>query len=112
MVKNKKINLSFCSKIYIAGHKGMVGSAFLDFLNNGYTNLLYKSKSELDLLNQEKVFKFLYDEKPDYVIIAAARVGGIEANNKFRGKFIYENLQIMANLIHGSFLANVKNLLF
>ena len=99
MVKNKKINLSFCSKIYIAGHKGMVGSAFLDFfLNNGYTNLLYKSKSELDLLNQEKVFKFLYDEKPDYVIIAAARgVGGSEANNKFRGKFIYENLQIMAN---------------
>ena len=100
-------------KIFLAGHKGHLGSAIFKKLKKaGFKNILTIDKSKLNLLNQEKVFKFLYDEKPDYVIIAAARVGGIEANNKFRGKFIYENLQIMANLIHGAFLANVKNLLF
>ena len=100
------------SKIFIAGHNGMVGSSIKRNLdNNGYTNIITKNKNKLDLLNQDKTFKFLKKYKPQYVIIAAAKVGGIVANLKYKNKFIYENLQIQNNLIHGSYLAGVKNLI-
>lgn len=100
------------TKIFIAGHKGMVGSAIYRKLeSNGYFNIITKNKDKLDLLNQDKTFKFLKKNKPHYVIIAAAKVGGIVANLKSKSKFIYENLQIQNNLIHGSYLAGVKNLI-
>ena len=101
------------SKIFIAGHKGMVGSAILRKLKSkGFSKIIFCEKKKLNLLNQDKVFKFLKKKKPDIVIIAAARVGGILANSTFKDKFIYENLQIQNNLIHGSYLAKVKNLMF
>ena len=101
------------SKIYIAGHKGMVGSAVLRKLKSkGFMKLIFSEKKKLDLLNQDKVFRYLKKNKPDLVIIAAARVGGILANSTYKHKFIYENLQIQNNLIHGSYLAKVKNLIF
>ena len=101
------------SKIFVAGHKGHLGSSILrELKKKKYDNLITKNKTQLNLLDQSKVFKFLKKKKPKLVIIAAARVGGIYANNKFRGKYIYENLQIQNNLIHGSFLAGVKNLIF
>ena len=101
------------SKIYIAGHKGLVGSAILRKLKlNNYSKLIYKTRKQLDLTNQLKVFNFLKKNKPDAVIIAAAKVGGIQANNTEKANFIYENLQIQNNLIHGSFSAGVKNLIF
>ena len=100
------------TKIFIAGHNGMVGSSIKRKLdNNGYTNIITKNKNKLDLLNQDKTFKFLKKCKPEYVIIAAAKVGGIVANLKYKNKFLYENLQIQNNLIHGSYLAGVKNLI-
>ena len=105
------INLK--SKIYIAGHKGLVGSSILRKLKEkGYNNLLYKNKKELDLCNQSKVFKFLKKNKPDFIFIAAARVGGILDNNLFKADFIYQNLLIQSNLIHGAYLSGVKNLIF
>tara|TARA_B100000965_G_C19490786_1_gene712902 strand:+ start:122 stop:1051 length:930 start_codon:yes stop_codon:yes gene_type:complete len=101
------------SKIFIAGHRGMVGSAVLRKLKNkGFSKIILSEKKNLDLLNQNKVFKFLKKKKPDLVIIAAARVGGILANATLKHKFIYENLQIQNNLIHGSYLAKIKNLIF
>ena len=101
------------SKIFIAGHKGMVGSAILRKLKSkGFSKIIFFEKKKLNLLNQDKVFKFLKKKKPNIVIIAAARVGGILANSTFKDKFIYENLQIQNNLIHGSYLAKVKNLMF
>ena len=101
------------SKIFVAGHKGMVGSAILRKLKSkGFSKIIVCEKKKLNLLNQDKVFKFLKKKKPDIVIIAAARVGGILANSTFKDKFIYENLQIQNNLIHGSYLAKVKNLMF
>ena len=101
------------SKIFVAGHKGMVGSAILRKLKSkGFSKIIFCEKKKLNLLNQDKVFKFLKKKKPDIVIIAAARVGGILANSTFKDKFIYENLQIQNNLIHGSYLAKVKNLMF
>ena len=101
------------SKIYLAGHNGHLGSAILRNLkNNGYKKIITADKKKLDLLNQKKVFDFLKKNKPKYVIVAAARVGGVKANNTYRGKFIYENLEIQNNLIHGSFLSGVKNLIF
>jgi GDP-L-fucose synthase len=101
------------SKIYIAGHNGMVGSAIVRNLKSkGYHNLIHKSFSELDLLNQSDVQKFFQTEKPEYVILAAAKVGGIAANNTYRAQFIYENLQIQNNVIHASHLNSVKKLLF
>lgn len=101
------------SKIYIAGHKGMIGSAILkNFKKNKKLDLIYEDKNTLDLTNQNKVFKYLKKIKPDGVIIAAAKVGGIVANNSHRAPFIYENISIQSNIIHGSYLAGVKNLIF
>ena len=101
------------SKIFVAGHKGMVGSAVIRKLKEkGFSNIIFAEKKKLNLLDQNKVFKFLKKMKPDLVVIAAAKVGGIQANSNFKHIFIYENLQIQNNLIHGSFLAKVKNLIF
>ena len=101
------------SKIYIAGHKGLVGSAVLKLLKKkGYKNLFFKESKELDLRKQEDTFNYLRKIKPQFVIICAARVGGIKANKIRRAEFIYDNLSIQNNLIHGSFMANVKNLIF
>jgi len=101
------------SKIYIAGHTGMVGSAILRKLKSeNYTNLILKSRKELDLINQEAVENFLNAEKPEYVFLAAAKVGGIYANESKSADFIYENLMIQNNLITSSFNSNVKKLLF
>lgn len=100
-------------KIYIAGHRGMVGSAILRQLKEkGYTNFVLKTSSELDLRNQQAVADFFAEEKPDYVFLAAAKVGGIIANNTYRGDFIYENLMIQNNVIHQAYLNNVKKLMF
>ncbi len=101
------------SKIYIAGHTGLVGSSIARNLNEqGFTNILTKKHEELDLINQQQVKDFFEKEKPDYVIFAAAKVGGILANNLYRAEFIYDNLQIQNNIIHQSYLHNVKKLLF
>ena len=100
-------------KIYIAGHNGMVGSAIVRKLSGkGFMNITTCSSSELDLTNQQNVHNFLQDESPDYVVITAAKVGGIHANDSYPAEFIYQNLMIEANLIHGSYLAGVNNLLF
>ena len=101
------------SKIYIAGHRGMVGSAILRNLQNlGYTNFVLKTSKELDLTNQVAVDDFFSTEKPDYVFDAAAKVGGIVANNTYRAQFIYENLMIQNNIIHSAYKHGVKKLLF
>jgi len=101
------------SKIYIAGNQGLVGSAILHNLQQkGYDNLVCKTHDELDLTNQNAVERFFASEKPEYVILAAAKVGGIVANNTYRADFIYENLQIQNNVIHQSYLHGVKKLLF
>lgn len=100
-------------KIYVAGHRGLVGSALTRKLQDkGYENLLVRTHDELDLLNQHAVFDFLKNEKPDVVILAAAKVGGIGANVAYPAEFIYENLQIECNVIHGSFEADINDLLF
>jgi GDP-L-fucose synthase len=99
------------SKIYIAGHRGMVGSAIVRRLQaGGYTNTLTRTHAELDLLDQRAVFDFLAQEKPDYIFLAAAKVGGIQANNTYRADFIYQNLMIEANIIHGAHQAGVQRL--
>ena len=101
------------ARIFITGHRGMVGSALVRRLQaGGYTNILTRSRTELDLLDQRAVQAFLAEEKPDYIFIAAARVGGIQANNIHRADFIYQNLMIEANLIHGAHLAGVQRLMF
>ncbi len=101
------------SKIYVAGHRGMVGSAIFRLLKKkGYTNIVTRTSAELDLRNQDAVKCFFANEKPDYVFLAAAKVGGIMANNTYRADFIYENLMIQNNVIHESFLNNVKKLMF
>ena len=101
------------SKIYIAGHKGMVGSAILRNLQEkGYKNFLLKTSSELDLKKTQQVDEFFETEKPDYVFLAAAKVGGIQANNSYRADFLYDNLMIQNNIIHASFVNKVKKLLF
>ena len=101
------------SRVYVAGHRGMVGSAILRRLQaDGYGNLVTRARAELDLLDQASVHRFLADAKPDYIFIAAARVGGIQANNQQRADFLYENLQIQNNLIHGAHLAGVQRLMF
>ena len=101
------------SKIYVAGHRGLVGSAIVKKLKEkGYNNLLLKTHQELDLLDSVAVEAFFKKEKPQYVFLAAAKVGGIVANNTYRAEFIYENLQIQNNIIHQSYLHDVKKLLF
>jgi len=101
------------SKIFVAGHKGLVGSAILRKLQeDGYTNLIYKTSSELDLTNQKDVEQFFHDEQLEYVFVAAAKVGGIVANNTYRADFIYKNLMIECNIIHSSYKFGVKKLLF
>ena len=101
------------SKIYIAGHRGMVGSAIFRKLDKeGYSNLITRTSSELDLKNQQAVADFFAKEKPEYVFLAAAKVGGIIANDTFRADFIYENLSIQNNVIHQSYLNGVKKLMF
>lgn len=101
------------AKIYVAGHNGMVGSAIVRALNVlGYTNLLLKTSKELDLRVQSEVQSFFEKEKPEYVFLAAAKVGGIEANNTYRADFLYENLMIQNNVIHQSYVHGVEKLLF
>lgn len=101
------------SKIYVAGHNGMVGSAIVRNLKaNGYTNLVLKNSKELDLRNQQAVADFFAQEKPQYVFLAAAKVGGIVANNTLRADFLYENLAIQNNVIHQSYLNKVTKLMF
>jgi GDP-L-fucose synthase len=101
------------AKIYIAGHRGMVGSAIVRRLQSaGYTNLLTRTHAELDLTQQGSVAQWMAQEKPDYVFLAAAKVGGIHANNTYRGEFIYQNLMMEANIVHAAWQAGVKRLLF
>ena len=100
-------------KLYIAGHNGMVGSAIKrKLLSEGFTNFVVKSSKELDLKRQAEVEEFFSSEKPDYVFLAAAKVGGIQANNTYRGEFLYDNLMIQNNVIHSSYLSGVKKLMF
>jgi len=101
------------SKIYVAGHRGMVGSAIVRKLESeGYSSIIYQTSKELDLRDQKAVTDFFHQEKPDYVFLAAAKVGGINANNIYRGQFLYENLMIQSNVIHSSYETGVKKLLF
>lgn len=101
------------SKIYVAGHRGMVGSAIVRKLeSDGYDNITVRTSSELDLRNQQAVNEFFAEEKPEYVFLSAAKVGGIVANNTYRAEFIYDNLMIEANIIHASYVTEVKKLLF
>lgn len=101
------------AKIYVAGHRGMVGSAMIRRLHQaGFTNFVTRTSSELDLRNQQAVTDFFAQEKPDYVVLAAAKVGGINANNIYRGEFLYDNLMIQNNVIHNAYLNGVKKLLF
>ena len=101
------------SKIYVAGHKGLVGSAIIRRLKRkGYSNLIFKTSKELDLRDQNKVLRFLKKHKPDFIFIAAAKVGGIFSNNNYKANFIYDNLAIQINLIHSAFLSGIKNLIF
>ncbi|MDR0664445.1 MAG: GDP-L-fucose synthase [Helicobacteraceae bacterium] len=103
----------FNKKIYVAGHNGMVGSAIVRRLRRGgYDNLILRSRAELDLLDQKAVRAFLNAEKPDFIFLAAAKVGGINANNIYRADFIYENIQIETNVIYGAFLAGIADLCF
>jgi len=101
------------SKIYVAGHNGLVGSAIVRILKRkGFKKIITQTRKNLDLTNQNKVFNFLKKNKPDMIFIAAAKVGGISANNKFRGEFIYENLEIQNNIIHSAFKNKINNLIF
>ena len=110
-LKNQKMNKT--DRIYIAGHNGMVGSAIIrELKSEGYENLITKNSNELDLRNQNAVHDFFEKEKPDFVFLVAAKVGGILANNTFRADFLYDNLMIEANIIHASYLFKVKKLLF
>jgi GDP-L-fucose synthase len=105
--------MELSSKIFIAGHRGMVGSAILRRLQAaGYSNFVLRTSAELDLRNQQQVNDFFRTETPEYVFLAAARVGGILANNAYRADFIYENMMIQSNVIHASYVNNVKKLLF
>lgn len=100
-------------KIYVAGHQGMVGSAIVRVLKNkGYANIICRTHKELDLSNQADVNQFFKEEKPEQIYLAAAKVGGIHANNTYPAEFIYMNLMIEANVIHAAFTSGVKRLLF
>jgi GDP-L-fucose synthase len=113
-IKNSPVgNLQKNDKIYVAGHRGLVGSAIVRRLKqSGFSNLLLRSHDELDLINQRAVQAFFKSEEPDYVILAAAKVGGIHANNTFPADFIYQNMMIEANVINSAYESNVKRLLF
>ena len=101
------------SKIFLTGHKGLVGSEILrKLIQNGYTNILTIDRKKLDLTNQQKVFNFIKKNKPKYIIIAAARVGGIKANVKYPAEFLFQNMAIQNNLIHGAYLNKIKNIIF
>ena len=101
------------SKIFVAGHKGLVGSAIVRKLKeNGYYKILTIEKKKLDLTDQASVYNYLKKNKPDFIFIAAAKVGGIFSNNKFRADFIYSNLSIQNNIIHGAYKCKIKNLIF
>jgi len=109
----KTENMNKASKIYVAGHRGLVGSAIWENMEEkGYTNLVGRTSGELDLLDQKATEKFFAEEKPEYVFLAAARVGGIVANNTYRADFIYQNLTIQNNVIHNAWKYGVKKLLF
>jgi len=118
MIKKNKITakssvLSPEHSIFVSGHRGMVGSAIWRCLEDrGYTHLIGKTHAELDLIRQKEVEAFFAAQKPDYVVLASAKVGGIGANSKFRAEFIYDNLMIQANVIHAAYTAGVKKLLF
>jgi GDP-L-fucose synthase len=113
-VGNERIyTMEITSKIYVAGHNGLVGSAIIRALKlAGFTNIITRSRHELDLCNQQAVVHFFKEYKPEFVFLAAAKVGGIKANFDYPASFIYENLMIEANVIHAAFLTNVKKLLF
>ena len=101
------------SKIFVAGHRGMVGSAICkDLINKGYNNIVTRTSQELNLINQQDVARFFEEEKPEYVFLAAAKVGGIIANSTYKADFIYQNLMIQSNVIHQSYVSGVKKLLF
>ena len=101
------------AKIFVAGHRGMVGSAIVRKLEaEGYTNIITRTHAELDLIRQDQVEAFFNSEKPDYVFLAAARVGGIWGNNTYPAQFIYQNIAIQTNIIHASYTNNVNKLLF
>ena len=101
------------SKIYVAGHRGMAGSAIVRKLNaEGFNNIIIRTSNELDLRNQNAVNVFFEAEKPEVVVLAAAKVGGINANNVYRAEFLYDNLMIEANIIHAAYKSKVKKLLF
>src|ERR1041385_5158812 len=101
------------SKIYIAGHRGMAGSAIeRNLRKRGFTNFIFKTSAELDLRNQKAVAEFFANEKPEYVFLCAAKVGGIHANNTYRGSFLYDNLMIQSNVIHSAYENAAKKLLF
>jgi GDP-L-fucose synthase len=105
--------MEFNSKIFVAGHRGMVGSAIVkDLTNKGFNNIITRTSSELNLINQQDVSDFFELEKPEYVFLAAAKVGGIVANNSYRADFLYENIMIQSNVIHQSYKSGVKKLLF
>jgi GDP-L-fucose synthase len=106
-------NMNKTDKIYIAGHRGMVGSAIVRRLHkDGFTNIVTRTHKEMDLTSQQAVADFFASEKPDVVVLAAAKVGGIHANNVYRAQFLYENLMIQNNVIHGAYTNGVKKLLF
>lgn len=101
------------AKIYVAGHRGLVGSAIMRALNaQGYANIIVRGSFELDLRNQQAVNEFFEQERPEYVFLAAAKVGGIHANNIYPAQFIYDNITIQTNIIHAAYMNNVKKLLF
>ena len=105
------INLN--SKIYVAGHNGLVGSAIVrELKKKGYNNILVASKKRLNLINQSKVLKFLKKNKPAFIFLAAAKVGGVYSNKKYKADYLYENLTIQSNVINGAYLSGVKNLIF
>lgn len=111
--QKNSLEMDKSSKIYVAGHKGMVGSAIVRSLEAaGFNNLVVRSRGELDLRNQSAVSSFFAAERPEYVFLAAAHVGGILANDRYRAEFIYDNLMIEANVIHESYLSGVRKLLF
>lgn len=111
MSNNQMMNVD--SKIYIAGHKGMVGSAiFRKLKKEGFSNIIFRESKELDLQNQNSVNEFFNNEKPEFVFLAAAKVGGIQANTDYPGEFIYNNIMIQTNIIHASYMNKVKKLLF